>query len=302
MVPRTERHAWRIWWPFGLLCVLGGSRWMLSEAFPESSSTLTTEALGCVSVAALCILLSPAILRQTCHGEQLGRCALAGALTIAGPLLGLFWPGTISGASVGMALAVTPVVLGVIDAATRHTSGALPGRLWPGLAAIAGLLLVLAEPSLASPRADLLLGLTPLITAGGAALFCSARESTRRLPVALLGAALLLGVAAVLNAFLAKGQVWPEMRGLAAGLDALQAFLAVLTLGRVSAARWSAQFTVVPLIVLLEGLAVLHADVPARVITGLVLLAAASVALLLPPVEESSFDLRIPQTQTRRSD
>ena len=122
------------------------------------------------------------------------------------------------------------------------------------------------------------------------------------MPAALLGAATLLGLGAVLSTWVTKGLVWQEMGGLAAGLDALEAVLAVLALGRLSAARWSAQFAIVPLLVLLEGIAIDHASVPPRVITGLVLLAAASAALLSPPIEESQFDLRIPQHQPHRSD
>jgi hypothetical protein len=112
----------------------------------------------------------------------------------------------------------------------------------------------------------------------------------------------MLGVAALIVSLSTRGAAWPEMRGLAAGLDALEAFLAVLALGRLSAARWSAQFALVPLLVLLEGLAMLRTAVPARVITGLVLLGIASAALLLPPAEESQFELGIPQARARRSD
>lgn len=298
----SERHTWHLWWPFALLCVLRGSRWMMSEALPGSSSTLATEALGCGSAAAFCVVVSSARLKEAWRGKQLGRCALGGGLMIAGPLLGLFLPGTISGASLAMALALTPVVLGVINGAARPTDEALSGRLWPGLAAVAGLLLVLAEPSLANKYADLLLAFIPLLTGAGAALFCSAKESKLRIPAALLGAAMLLGLGAVLSVWITKGLFWPEMGGLAAGSDALEAVVAVLALGRLSAARWSAQFVIVPLLLLLEGVAMDHSNVPPRVITGLVLLAAASAALLLPPSEESHFDLRIPQQRAHRSD
>lgn len=298
----TERHIWQLWWPLALLCVLRGSRWMMSDALPGSSSTLATEALGCGSAAALWVLVSPARPKEARRGGRLERSVLGGALMIAGPLLGLFVPGSISGASLVMALALTPVVLAVLNGVARHTGETLAGRLWPGLAAIAGLLLVLEEPSLANLRADVLLALIPVLTGAGAALFCSAGESRLRAPAALLGAAMLLGVGATLSMWLTKSPAWPEMGGLAAGSDAIEAVLTVLALERLSAARWSAQFAIVPLLVLLEGVVIDHSGVPPRVITGLVLLAAASAALLLPPTEESQFDLRIPQHQPHRSD
>lgn len=219
---------------------------------------------------------------------------------IAGPLLGLLLPGTVSGASIAMALALTPVVVGVVESALHHNGETLPGRLWPGLAAIAGLLLLLAEPSLSNPRADFLLALTPILTAAGVGLFCSARETAWRLPSALLGACAVLGFGSLVTAG-AHVPRWPEMGGMAAGLDALEAFLSVLALGRLSAARWSAQFALVPLLVLLEGLAMLHDAVPARVLTGLVLLGIASAAMLIPPAEEPRLELGVPG-EARHSD
>jgi hypothetical protein len=81
------------------------------------------------------------------------------------------------------------------------------------------------------------------------------------------------------------------MHGLAAGLDAAEALLSLLTLSRLSATRWSAQFALAPLLTLLEGIAFMRSWVPARMVIGLLLLAAASIALLAPPSEEVTLDL-----------
>jgi hypothetical protein len=190
-----------------------------------------------------------------------------------------------------MALALTPVVIAVYEAAAHHSGEALAGRLWPGLAAIAGLLLFLTQPSLSNPAQDLILALTPLLTGCGAMLFCSARASVWRLPAALLGASALLALGAGINLATHVGG-WPDMSGLAAGFDALEALLALVALGRLSATRWSAQFAIVPLLVLVEGIAMTPASIPARIIVGLLLLAVAAVALLIPRTEETRFDLR----------
>jgi hypothetical protein len=200
-----------------------------------------------------------------------------------------------------MALALTPVVIAVAEAATRHPSESLAGRLWPGLAAIAGLLLVLPEPSLSNPTVDLFLVLAPVLTGCGAVLFCSAGESAWRVPAALLGAcaALAIGTGADLAQHL---RTWPEMAGLAAGFDALEAFLALTALARLSSARWAAQFALVPLFVLVEGLLLFRGVVPARVVVGLVLLAIAAIALLMPPPEEPPFHLRAPRSDPAHSD
>lgn len=281
---------WRRWLPMVLLCAVGGSRWVLSEALPGSSSTFASAALGCGSTAALCLLVYPRRMNGLVRDGELWRSAVGGALMIAGPLVGLLRPGRVSGSALAMAMALTPVVLAVAETAMRGGSGNLPGRLWPGLAAIAGLLLVLPEPSLASPASDLLLVLAPVLTGCGAALFCTAKETAWRLPVALLGAAVVL-MGCALGVVVEHERVWPAMLGLAAGVDALEAVLTVLVLGRLSAARWSAQFALVPLLVLLEGLGLMRERVPVRVVGGLVLLALAGLALLLPPAAEARLEL-----------
>lgn len=297
----ARRPAWHLWWPFALLCLLRGSRWMLSESLPGSTTTLASASLGCGSAAALYLLIfrPSGIAREQRH--QLLRSALGGALLITGPLVALLYPRAIAATSLTMALALTPVVIAVYEAATRHTSETLAGRLWPGLAAIAGLLLLLIQPSLANPGVDLVLALTPLLTGCGAVLFCSARMSIWRLPAALLGACVALGLGAAVNLATHVGG-WPDMAGLAAGFDALEALLALIALGRLSATRWSAQFVIVPLLVLLEGIVIMPSSIPARMIVGLLLLAVAAIALLIPPSEESRFDLRASHPDPARSD
>ena len=287
-LPSHQRSGWGLWWPFALLCLIGGSRWILSGSLPGSATTVGSAAVGCVSAAVLYLLiLRPAIRQQ--H-DQLARAGLGGALLIAGPLIALLYPHSISAASITMALALTPVVIAVAEAAARHTGETLVGRLWPGLATIAGLLLLLPQPSLANPGQDLILALTPLLTGCGAVLFCSARVSSWRLPAALLGASVALGIGAGINVAMQVG-TWPDMAGLAAGFDALEALLALVALSRLSATRWSSQFAIVPLLVLLEAIAITPSNIQARMIVGLLLLAVPAIALLIPPSEEPSFDL-----------
>lgn len=285
---QLRNSAWRLWWPFALLCLIGGTRWILSESLPGSATTLGSAAVGCGSAAALYLLIFRPSMRES--GGQLFCSALAGALLITGPLIALLSPHSIAAASLTMALALTPVVIAVAEAATRHTSETLAGRLWPGLATIAGLLLLLTQPSLANPGEDLVLVLTPLLTGCGAVLFCTTPPTAWRIPAALLGACVALALGAGINV-VTHTRTWPDMAGLAAGLDALQAFLALVALSRLSATRWSAQFAIVPLLVLLEGIVLMPSSIPARMIVGLLLLAIAAVALLIPPSEDASFTL-----------
>ncbi|HTV09657.1 MAG TPA: hypothetical protein VMD97_11490 [Candidatus Aquilonibacter sp.] len=264
---------------------------MLSGSLPGSATTFASASIGCGSAAALYLLIlrPPGFARE--DRSQLLRSAVGGALLLTGPLVALLLPRDLSGASVTMALALTPVVIAVAEAATDHTRETLAGRLWPGLAAIAGLLLLLTQPSLRNPAEDLLLALTPLLTGCGAVLFCSAQQSRWRLPAALVGGCIALGLGALINLATHAGG-WPEMPGLAAGFDALEAVLALVALGRLSAARWSAQFAIVPLLVVLEGIVLMPGSFSGRMILGLLLLALAAFALLIPPSEESRLDLR----------
>lgn len=281
---------WRLWWPFALLCLLGGSRWIVSESLPGSVTTFASASLGCGSAAALYLLVMLPRKVARPGRSELTRSAIGGALMLTGPLLVLLRPGAISAGSHTMALALTPVVIAVIESATSHSHETLAGRLWPGLAAIAGLLLLLAEPRLSRPAEDILLALTPLLTGGGAVLFCSSRDNAWRVPAALLGACAALALGAAVNVAMHTGGLY-EMAGLAAGFDALQALVSIVAISKLSAARWSAQFALVPLLVLLEGFALMPASIPARMIVGLLLLAIASVALILPPAEESRLEL-----------
>lgn len=288
---RTEwRSAWHLWWPLALLCLLQGSRWILSDALPGSRTTFSSAAVGCGSAALLYLLiLRPPIVWRDSE-KAITRSAIAGAMLIAGPMVALLRPGLLTAASLTMALALTPVVLAVAEAATHHSSESVAGRLWPGLAAIAGLLLLLQQPSLANPALDLLLVLAPLLSGCGAVLFASSQPTGWRLPAALLGGCAVLALGAFVNHLTHLGG-WPDMPGLAAGLDAAEALLSLLALSRLSAARWSAQFALVPLLVVVEGILLLHSSIPPRMIIGLLLLAAASVALMVPPPEEVRMDL-----------
>jgi hypothetical protein len=117
----------------------------------------------------------------------------------------------------------------------------------------------------------------------------------------LLGASAALGVGAAINVAMQVG-TWPDMAGLAAGLDALEALLALVALGRLSATRWSAQFAIIPLLVLLEAMAMMPSSIQGRMILGLLLLALAGIALLMPPLEEPSFHLGASTPHPSQSD
>ena len=145
---------------------------MLTGLRPEAESTLLSEALGCAWAALVSLMLlrrGPArvSLRRSWRG------LLAGSLLLCGPQAGLLLGAhSLDAGGLTMALALTPVVITVAAAALGTGAGdGITGRLWPGLAAVSGLLLVLAEPSLTNIRSDVALAMAPVLTGVGAALF-----------------------------------------------------------------------------------------------------------------------------------
>jgi drug/metabolite transporter (DMT)-like permease len=278
-----------------LLLAAGATRWLLASAHPEAEPTLASETLGCAWAA----LVSFALLtrrRAPQTGNRLTiRPLLSGAMIFGGPAIALLIGGrALEAGSLTIALALTPVVVAIAVAALEtdrasDISGELAGRLWPGLAAVAGLLLVLAQPNLSDPRTDLALLLAPILTGLGAALFCaepySENASPLCSPLALAGASALFGIALLIARLTSASR--PSLSLLAVACDGLLALLAILALNRLGPSRWSSQFTWLPLLILLEGLILMHPPLTARWVVGLLLLAAASAYVLLPGPAEA---------------
>jgi hypothetical protein len=280
------RERLQPWLLFGLLVLAGAVRWMVTEARPDSESTLASLTLGCGWAALVSLMLlvrgpAQAMVRRSWLG------LLAGALLFAGPVAGLLLHvHEFNATSLTMALTLTPVAVGITSAAVGGGEmGGAAGRIWPGLAALGGLLLLLAEPSLSNPRADLALFLAPTLTGVGAALLCLRGSSGWRATTGLFGATALFAVVLLVES-VASG-VRPRVSLLAVACDGVMALLSVYALLRVGATRWSAQFALLPLLIVLEGIAMVRPVFTARWVVGLSLLALASIYLLLPPGDDS---------------
>ncbi len=98
------------------------------------------------------------------------RWFFAGAMLFGGPAIGLLLPGRdLDSSALTIALALTPIIIAIASGALgTESSEGIAGRIWPSLAAVAGLLLVLVQPSLGDLRTDFLLLLAPLLTGLGA--------------------------------------------------------------------------------------------------------------------------------------
>ena len=276
-----------------LLLLAGAGRWIVSAAHPESDSTLASEALGCAWAALLSLtfFLRKPVPHSSLSRSSLARCMLAGAMLFGGPAVALLIRGReLDFASLTIALALTPIIIGVAAAALgTETSEGIAGRIWPGLAALAGLLLLLAQPSLGDARSDLALILAPALAGVGAALFCVDQPiSAAPVTSALLGASALFGLALAETHFVSGSRVSVSL--LAVASDGVLALLGVITLVQLGATRWASQFTWIPLLIVVEGLVLVRPPLTTHCVIGLLLLAVASVYLLLPTANESSPD------------
>jgi drug/metabolite transporter (DMT)-like permease len=283
-----------------LLLIAGAGRWVVSTAHPEASSTLASEAIGCAWAALLSLTF---LFRKSAPHPQrsrssFARCLLAGAMLFAGPAVALLIRGReLDSASLTLALALTPIVIAIAAAALgTETSDGIAGRIWPALAALAGLLLLLAQPTLGDARTDLALILAPALTGVGAALFClepsidNARLSFQTTS-SLLGASILFALALAETYFVSATPV--SLSLLAIASDGLLALLGILALARLGATRWSSQFTWIPLLIVVQGIALVRPQLTAHSIIGLLLLTVASIYLLVPAPTDA-----IPETST----
>jgi len=284
------KNRWHTWWPFALLCLLAATRWMLTAAIPATSTSLLSASTGC-AFAALLLLVASRI-SQLVPGQRrlytLSRSLLAGALLLCGPFSSLLLTGHgINPNSLTLALALVPIVAAIAQIAFGGASpGSFAARTWPALAAIAGLLLLIPQPSLANPVTDATLLLAPLATGIGAAIFSTSppQKTHPALPSALSAAALAFASAWTVQFLLHHATA--HLSPLAALLDAATALLTLLSLSRIGLMRWSVQFVLVPLLVLLQGFVLLRPPIDAYNSSGLALLLLGCIFLLLPQPAE----------------
>ena len=277
------------WWPFALLLTVSASRWIVADLHPQAAPSLASAALGCGWAAVLAFTFIDKESAQVSNANGL-RGLIAGAMLFGGPAIGLLMGAhQLNAGALTMALALTPVAVAIGAAAFgAETSQGVAGRIWPGLAAVTGLLLILVQPDVANTFNDIALLLAPALTGVGAALLDSAVPSgaESRPPVAhaLIGAAALFGFATVGAMFVAGHR--PALCLLAIGYEGVLALLSLLAFSRLGATRWSSQFTWLPLLILTESIVMVRPPITGRWVTGIVLLAVASVYLLLPQAEE----------------
>ena len=272
MADRHER--WWVWVAFAVLCAVGASRWLLADRWPEMGSTLRSEAWACAVGAAVCA--GVAVLRRRSLPETRRRLELMliGMGLLAMPIFAAALQGP-AGESLNrtIALAFVPVV--------ALTWGG-PERLWPGLAGLAGALLVLPFTRPPGVAGYFALALVPLAVGAACALSGHVvREVSAAYAGALVFAGGGLGLAALeVGRVFAGGVEAQRFSAEAVALDLLEAALVVAVVLRAGGVRYAARYFIVLLLMLAEGVFLLHQAITLRVALAMVLLAVAAAALL----------------------
>ncbi|HEY1742817.1 MAG TPA: hypothetical protein VGG18_06595 [Granulicella sp.] len=283
MAKDYRASLWHPWWPFALLCLAASTEWLITDNWPQAGSTLASETIACGLAASVSFGLALKKQSRRPSEASLFSAALGGALVLIGPALGtLLQVPSLSPASLVLALALTPVVTAVAE-------GLSTASLWPGLAALVGLLLVLPEPSFSNPLNNVVLLLAPLLTGVGCVLFRRSVAPTSgpwSSAAAFASAGVVFGIAAATQAI--RQHAIPALPPAAVAIDFVLALLTILALQRLTASQYIARYVLVPLAVLLQGLFLLHSVTTARSVACGVLLAGAAVSLLLSRSEKNS--------------
>jgi hypothetical protein len=296
MTQRRGIDLLRQGWPFALLCLAASSEGWITDTWPQAGSTLASETVACALAAALSFGL--AFLKPMGPIRlSTSSAAWGGALILTGPAIGLFLMSSLGPANRVLALALTPVVVAVAEAAVGTQEHGLSARsLWPGLAAVSGLLLVLPEPSLASPLNDAALLLAPLLTGIGCTLFrrhhtLEDMDATESATTTFAGACLLFGLGTAAQSALQHTLPVPSFAAVA--IDLILTLLSIFALQRLTATQYAARYVLVPLAILALSLLQVHETITARSLTCALLLAGAAISLLMQSDRQENGDLNV---------
>ncbi len=268
------------WWAFAGLCVLAGSRWISSDEWPQTASTLSTEAWACWVAAlgsfALAGLRKPGL---PARASALKLVAI-GAGLLAAPALGAVLSGPAAQPfNRTVALCLVPVVVAVLGGIWGE--GGM-GRLWPGLVGLGGAMLVfpLVVPVKVVDYVWLLV--VPLaVGAASAGLARAAKGVAAEWCAAMVftGGAVCLGLLEAVR-LERTGVVAAPVTASAVGINVVIAVLTVWVFVQGEAMAYVARYFLVPLITIVEGVLIFREGVTGRLVVGVGLLAVGTGALL----------------------
>jgi drug/metabolite transporter (DMT)-like permease len=274
----------RRWAAFSVLVLLGAARWIFAPNTAGPAQALEAEVAGLAAACAMWFAIEH-IRRRRRFQEVVApgdtwRCALAGALVFGGAALAMLGLQRMSAVGFTIALSLTPVVVGVAGSTFKSDlSSHVAQRIWPGLAAMAALLMLFSTPSLQDAWTDIAYVLAPVLTGAGAALFCSGRAGHAQRAAPALGGAVAVLTLFLVTSFL-RGYALERLSLASAAINAVLAALALASLEQLGAQRWSAQFVLIPLLVVVQGMVLSHSVMGIRGLSAIGLLSIAASSLL----------------------
>lgn len=264
----------RRWVVFALLCVVQSFSWILLLHSGAGITAASCAVGACIAAVGMMWFAGASTLN-----------VLGGVCLIVGPWLQLVLGNTMPGSSaVVLALTLVPVVVAVAEPALGDREFS-PMRLWPGLAAATGLMIIAPLPSFSDWRADAVLVLIPIAVGIGVVL-TTQRPGLQKDRAAILGvSAGVFAVISITAAFLWRQHIF--ISWIAVGVCAVTFALVLLAVRSLSSAQYASQYAIVPLLALLQGPIVISFGVISwRFAFSVALLLAASVALLRGDAEE----------------
>ena len=277
-------------WGVVVLCVLSGSGWMLTQAWPSEmawpfGSCLHFGLIGLVGFGVTA-------LQGGWRGYSWGRATavgLAGMCLFALPsaVLQIAAGKVPEYTSAAIFCAVPLMTILAASAFGEDEVGRLGGLMVPALIGLAGALLLFPVQSPGSLRRWLFLGLVLGCGVVVAVAGVWVHRLMRGVDVAAAVAVIGLGSAAALGLY-GTAVGWPSLRLAVITTESLRCvafdlplvWLTVWLVREISAARLAARFLLVPLVTVVEGYALERGPVAARAIVALVLLCAGGAMLL----------------------
>ena len=279
MTREAHPHWFRATWPFVLLCLLSASRWIAADQWPQTGSTLRSEAVACALAAGI-LLAFRSRAQPSPPPRHLLWAGSFGLALLAVPSLSAALTGPASEPfNHAVAMCFIPLVAAMV-AGIRSGTG-MTGLGAP-LAGIAGALFLfpLALPVDISGWAGL--ALPPLVIGIVCGLWTKAIPTHPRLAAAFTaGGALGLCVIETTRTVMVRPTGTP-FAAVAVALDLAAIACVVLTLQRLGTERYLTRYFWAPALTVVEGMLIFRPAFSIRIWTGLVLIVAAAILFWRP--------------------
>ncbi len=273
-----SRWTWAL---FGVFCIVASSWWIIGETWPDSDQMFTLSAkvwacgIGAVIASAVAVVRRRAVPRA----RDVLRLAAVGVGLLALSSLGVLVGGVaVRPVNAAAALCLVPIIAAVMESAWSER----PMEFWPGLVGLAGASQIF--PVTLRMGAAAYVGLlVPPFAIAAACVAC--RRVARGVAMEWAIALIFIGGEAGLAVMefvrkLSGGSVVPSFSPLAIALDLLLAGMVVVLVLQMDVRRYVAQYFIVPVLTVLEGVVLLHAALLWRLGVGMVLMGIAAFALL----------------------